>query len=133
MATLLVVGCDLLVVPQPGASTTDTAVARGAALYAAHCQVCHGDGEGAGGLPGAPSHGPDGHTWHHSDRWLIDVILNGSGEMGEMMRRMMGIPPETPRMPAWSDTLTEEDARAILASIKTWWTPEQRSIQERVR
>ena len=133
LAALLAVGCGVLVAPQPGAPATDTSVARGAVLYAAHCQVCHGDREGAGGLPGAPVHGPDGHTWHHPDRWLIDVVLNGSGEMGDMMRRMMGIPPETPRMPAWRGTLSEDEVRAILALIKSWWTPEQRAIQERAR
>jgi len=49
-----------------------------------------------------------------------------------MMRQMMGAPEGVPRMPAFKDTLTEEEARAILGYIKTWWTDEQRRHQERV-
>jgi mono/diheme cytochrome c family protein len=120
---------------QPLATTTNStsadAVQRGEALYKANCLRCHGDARtGQGGLPGVPVHGPDGHTWHHSDRNLTDIILNGSGEMGEMMRKMMGVPPETPRMPAWRGTLTQAEIADILAYIKTGWTPEQRRFQQ---
>jgi mono/diheme cytochrome c family protein len=74
-----------------------------------------------------PRHNANGHTWHHSDRQLIDTILNGSGEMGEMMRSMMGDPGV--RMPTFRGVLTEEDVKAILTYIKTWWTPEQQQFQ----
>jgi mono/diheme cytochrome c family protein len=74
-------------------------------------------------------HGSTGHTWHHSDQNLTEIILDGSGEMGAMMRDMMGIPPETPRMPAWRGKLTDDDIAAILAYIKAGWTPEQRRFQ----
>ena len=111
--------------------TAADAVQRGEMLYRAHCQRCHGDARtGAGGLPGVPVHGPDGHTWHHSDRTLTEIILDGSREKGEMMRRMMGVPPDTPRMPAWRGTLDEQDISAILAFIKAGWTPEQRRFQQ---
>ena len=107
-------------------------LAWGAALYAANCQGCHGDAHtGAGRLPHVPSHGPDGHTWHHSDRNLTEIILDGSGEMGEMMRRMQGVPEDAPRMPAWRGKVSEEDVAAILAYIKAGWTPEQREFQQR--
>jgi hypothetical protein len=79
-----------------------------------------------------PRHNANGHTWHHSDRQLTDIVLNGPGEMGEMMRRMMGASPDTPRMPAFKGALTEADVAAILAYIKTWWTEEQRQWQARV-
>jgi mono/diheme cytochrome c family protein len=79
-----------------------------------------------------PPHNANGHTWHHSDRQLTQMVLEGSGEMGEMMRRMMGVSADTPRMPAWQGTLTEEDVGAILAYIKSWWTEEQRDWQARV-
>ncbi len=46
-----------------------------------------------------------------------------------MMRRMMGVPQDAPRMPAWGDKLSDEEIDAILAFIKTWWTPEQRAAQ----
>jgi hypothetical protein len=80
-------------------------------------------------LPGAPVHGPAGHTWHHSDRNLTEIILDDSGEMGEMMRGMLNIPPETPRMPAWRGKLTDADIAAVLAYIKAGWTPEERRFQ----
>lgn len=103
-------------------------IAQGSQLYATNCQVCHGDKDGVGGLPPAPSHGNDGHTWMHSDRNLTDIILNGPGEMGEMMRQ--GVPEDAPRMPAWKGKLSEEEIRAILAYIKTFWSPERRRMQE---
>lgn len=78
-----------------------------------------------------PRHNTNGHTWHHPDCQLVDTILNGSGAMGEMMRQMMGASEDTPRMPAWKGTLTEEDVRGILSHIKTWWTQDQREFQAR--
>jgi mono/diheme cytochrome c family protein len=106
-------------------------LAHGEALYRANCQACHGDARtGEGGLPGVPVHGPSGHTWHHSDRNLTEIILDGSGEMGEMMRQMMGTPADAPRMPAWRGKLSEGDVAAILAYIKAGWTPEQRRFQQ---
>ena len=99
-------------------------------MYRANCQACHGDARtGEGALAGAPVHGSTGHTWHHSDRNLTEIIGDGSGEMGAMMRDMMRIPPETPRMPAWRGKLTDDDIAAILAYIKAGWTPEQRRLQ----
>ncbi len=104
-----------------GALPTVTADADGPAalqggeeLYVATCQRCHGDETGAGGVPGAPPHHDEGHTWHHPDAQLIDWILNGK--------------PFT-AMPAFGDRLNEADANATLAYIKTWWTDEQRAEQ----
>ena len=106
----------------------DAVLTRGSQLYATNCQVCHGDRNGVGKIPNAPIHGNDGHTWMHSDRNLIDIVMNGAGEMGEMMR--VGVPEDAPRMPAWRDKLSEEDVRDILAYIKTFWSPERRRMQE---
>ena len=47
----------------------------GEALYSTHCASCHGD-DGTGGS----ERGIEGEL-HHSDEELIDVILNGDGEM----------------------------------------------------
>lgn len=76
-----------------------------------------------------PPHNANGHTWHHPDCQLIDTVLNGSGAMGEMMRRMMGAGEETPRMPAFKGKLSEDDVAAILAHMKTFWSGEQRQFQ----
>ncbi len=105
---------------------------RGEALYNANCRSCHGGATGGQMMDIPPPHNANGHTWHHPDCQLIDIVLNGSGEMGEMMRRMMGVPEDTPRMPAFKGKLTEEEVEAILTYIKTWWTEEQRQVQARI-
>lgn len=106
--------------PIPGpspASERQSVTRRGSELYQANCQGCHGDREGRGGRAGAPPHGPAGHTWHHPDAQLREWIMEGK-------------PPGA--MPAFGGQLADGDVAAILAFIKTWWTPEQRESQEDV-
>lgn len=55
--------------------------------------------------------------------------MNGSDEVHEMMRELIQVPEDRSRMPAWRDILSEEDVRAIIAHIKTFWTEEQRRFQ----
>ena len=90
---------------------------EGSDLYAANCQVCHGDSNGAGGRGGAPIHNDRGHTWHHPDAQLRGWVLNGKLGFG------------SPGMPALGDKLTEPEVDAILTFIKSWWTAEQRDSQ----
>lgn len=78
-----------------------------------------------------PRHNASGHTWHHPDCQLKEIIKNGGDEMAAMMRRMMA-PPDAPKMPAFKDTLSDADIDAILAFIKTWWTEGQRRHQAQV-
>jgi mono/diheme cytochrome c family protein len=124
VASLALVACLGATPPSPApASTMATKVQgasvatidMGAELYAAHCQVCHGDREGRGTGPGAPPHNEAGHTWHHADAQLKDWIINGKLGFGQM--------------PAFGGKLTEPEVDAILRHIKTWWTPEQRETQ----
>ena len=99
------------------ASTPGKGSVEGSDLYAANCQVCHGDSNGAGGRGGAPIHNDRGHTWHHPDAQLPGWVLNGklgSGSAG---------------MPALGDKLTEPEVDAILTFIRSWWTTEQRDSQ----
>ncbi|MBI2316880.1 MAG: cytochrome c [Betaproteobacteria bacterium] len=131
------------------AADQEARVGRGSELYGAYCQTCHGDSRGIGGQPGVPSHGPEGHTWHHSDRNLTETILNGSSlmaqqmeeeleemrrqvgdEIVDIMRKQMGLQDGAPRMPAWRGTLADEDIDAVLAYIRTFWTPEQQRAQQ---
>ena len=90
---------------------------EGSDLYAANCQVCHGDSDGAGGTGGAPLHNKAGHTWHHPDAQLRGWVLNGKLGFG------------SPGMPALGDKLSEPEVDAILTFIKTWWTTDQRESQ----
>lgn len=124
-----VAGCAVLRPEEPPAPVQ---LERGAELYAAHCQTCHGGATGGSMMDIPPPHNANGHTWHHPDCQLVEIVRSGSGAMGEMMRRMMGVPESAPRMPAFRDTLSDEDVAAILAYIKTWWTAEQRAAQAQV-
>ena len=104
----------------------------GQQLYNANCASCHGGTSGGSMMSIPPPHNANGHTWHHADCQIIDIVLNGPGEMSDMMRQMMGAPEGVPRMPAFKGTLMEEEVVVILGYIKTWWTDEQRRHQERV-
>lgn len=100
-------------------------IAEGKPLYEVHCASCHGiDGAGAenwmianadGSYP-PPPHDATGHTWHHSDRSLVDLVANGSDF-------------EQSRMPAFGDRLGIEEIEAVLEYLKTWWGPEERAVQ----
>lgn len=63
-----------------------------------------------------PPHTNEGHTWHHSDQLLLELIANGSSF------------PQT-RMPAFGEQLTDEEISAIITYMKTWWGPEERAFQ----
>ena len=101
------------------------AAAEGEVLYRANCAVCHG-----ADLAGAPDwRVPDekgrykpppmdstGHTWHHSDQLLTDIVLNGSPDQKSAMR-------------GFSDRLSTDDVAAILAFFKSRWGPDERRFQ----
>ena len=103
----------------------------GKQVYDANCASCHGpngEGEnpsaplepGADGLFPAPPHDSTGHTWHHADSLIEQIIREG--------RIDDGFKP----MPAFGEQLTDTDIEAVMAYIKMWWTAEQRDIQEEV-
>ncbi|MCC7020830.1 MAG: cytochrome c [Ardenticatenales bacterium] len=112
------------------AGTPAAVVARGAALYAAHCASCHGANlEGQpdwkrplpdGSLP-APPHDVSGHTWHHGDGELLRIIAKG----GTIYM------PES-KMPGYERVLSDDDMRAVLTFIKSSWGPEQLDWQAQV-
>lgn len=97
----------------------------GRVLYAASCQSCHGDQQGIGRLALAPYHGPNGHTWHHADGQLLEIILDGT----KVLRESLGLPPSDLEMPPFRGELAQEEVLAVLSYIKTWWTQEQRDAQ----
>lgn len=107
-------------------------VALGKQLYATACASCHGTAlEGQpdwqrrlpnGQLP-APPHDASGHTWHHSDAFLVLVIQRGAAAYPE------GYPTD---MPAFGDTLSDREIAAILAYIKSRWPADIRARQSRL-
>ncbi|VAW74164.1 Cytochrome c [hydrothermal vent metagenome] len=95
-----------------------TRVLAGGKLYAKNCASCHGtQGQGnaqwrvklaSGNFPPPPLNGT-GHTWHHTQQWLVAFVQNGS-PLGTM--------------PAWKNKLTSEQIQSILAWAQAKW-PEQ--------
>ena len=102
---------------EPAASGTEPL--SGAQLFAARCAVCHGaQGQGAanwkirdedGRLPPPPLNG-DGHTWHHADGVLYQIVRDGGSAFGAGSN-----------MPSFGETLTPRQIIAVLEYIKTLW------------
>lgn len=110
-------------------------VVQGKAVYATHCAACHGINlEGQlnwrkrlpnGRLP-APPHDENGHTWHHPDTQLFDIVQNGL------------VPGKTAPdgyasdMPAYRNILSDHDIISVLAYIKSRWPAEALKAQKDV-
>lgn len=114
-------------------ATNPNAYEVGQAVYAQNCAACHGiNGEGQfpdnprqrdeTGRYGAPPHNENGHTWHHADDLLYQIVNEGG----------MGDPETFYPMPAFGELLSQEQIEAALFYIKTFWTEEQRQNQERM-
>lgn len=115
---------------EPGAEV----IVLGAGVYQANCATCHGvSGAGqpnwqsrqADGMLPAPPHDASGHTWHHPDAVLLDIIRRG----GEAV---YGGPGLRSGMPAFGGQLTAEEIDTVLAYIKTLWGDAEREYQERL-
>ena len=93
---------------------------KGQKLFLKNCAVCHGKfGEGAknwrkpdaqGKNPAPPLNGT-GHTWHHSNKSLINTIRNGTAKIGG-------------NMPAWKNKLSDSEIKLVLIWIKAQWPDE---------
>jgi mono/diheme cytochrome c family protein len=104
-------------------------VNTGQVIYADHCAACHGaelEGEKdwkkrrADGSLAAPPHDETGHTWHHADELLLQIISQGG----------QAFMPKgsTSNMPGYSDKISMREISAVLAFIKSRWPL---AIQER--
>ncbi len=101
-------------------------LSRGEGVYQQYCAACHGvDLEGQpdwksplpDGSLRAPPHDSTGHTWHHSDEVLMEIITKGSD------RAFGG------SMKGFADVIDEQDRLAVLEFIKSSWGPEEREFQ----
>ena len=103
-----------------GGSSDDDPVEVGRAVYEKNCLVCHGEARtGKGGLANAPVHGPEGHTWHHPDGQLRELILGS-----------LDYPQKT--MPSFVGKLTDREVDAVLEYIKSGWDAPQLEYQAEV-
>lgn len=105
-------------------------VAAGEAIYRARCAGCHGvnlEGQPdwqsrlpTGRLP-APPHDQSGHTWHHADALLLQILREGPAFYASLGA-------ETD-MPAFGTVLSDGDLAAVLAYIKSRWPAEIQARQ----
>jgi mono/diheme cytochrome c family protein len=103
-------------------------VALGELTYNQHCASCHGANlEGQpdwkkplpdGRYP-APPHDDSGHTWHHPDHLLYEIILNGGN----------GNPDQASNMPGFKGKLTGLQLVGVMDYIKSRWSTEKRQYQ----
>lgn len=105
-------------------------VELGGKLYVNNCAACHGvNGEGEpdwktpkeDGTYPAPPHSVDGHTWHHGDDLLFQIVSGGGDSLD--------IPNFKSNMPAFGGRLTGEEIVAVLTYLKSTWPEEQRRFQ----
>ena len=125
---LVVAGCDQLEQLEDNkvdtgydrASVAQFRIEQGQSLYAKNCAACHGSDAQAssdwrkrdtnGNYPPPPLDGT-AHTWHHPKTALIYTIKNGTKAIGGSM-------------PAWKDTLSDEEIESIILWLQSKW-PEQ--------
>jgi len=99
-------------------------VALGEKIYARACAGCHGANlKGQAGWRNnrtlAPAHDASGHTWHHPDYLLVQLVRDGTVRMGGTM-------------PAFGDTLSERDILAVLSFIKSRWPARIREAHDSI-
>ena len=112
-----------------------TLVMRGKPIYANYCAACHGiNMQGQpnwrqrmpnGRLP-APPHDKTGHTWHHPDDLLVDMVKNG---LVPGRTAPLGYQSD---MPAYGAILSDEEIVAVIAYIKSSWPPKVLAAQKEV-
>lgn len=116
------------------ADTDLAVVARGERVYAEHCASCHGvalEGQpdwrrrDANGLLPAPPHDASGHTWHHADDLLFEIVKYGPA-------RVIDDPTYRSAMPPYESILSDDDIIAALSWIKSRWPDEERKWQEEI-
>lgn len=121
-------------IPRPSAPplpTLDAAqVSLGAQVYQSACASCHGaNGEGepewktpkADGAYPAPPHDASGHTWHHGDGLLYQIISDGGASLD--------VPGFQSNMPAFGPVLSDAEIRAVLDYLKSTWPEQERETQ----
>lgn len=141
LATLasLLLACDMagspsgVVMPVPPRNLDPETLNIGKVVYDKHCKRCHGlDGKGSsnwraqgpdGKYPPPPLDGT-GHTWHHPQVVLVNVIKDGSpGGMGNM--------------PAFRDKISDAEVDAVITWLQSLWSEQayqewfQRDISHR--
>jgi len=105
--------------PKPGTGRwySQDEVVRGKEIFATNCASCHGQNAEAtpnwktldanGNYPPPPLNGT-AHAWHHPLSVLKMVIEEGGEPVGGVM-------------PAWGDTLSDQQIMEVIASFQSYW------------
>ncbi len=110
-------------------------ITNGQALYAENCAACHGaqlQGQpnwqtpDENGTMRAPPHDASGHTWHHDNQLLFDYTWLG----GQQSLAARGVTGFSSNMPAFQDTIIQEDVWDILGYIRSTWPEYERRLQD---
>lgn len=113
----------------------DRDLANGKTLYTETCATCHGaqlQGQpnwqtpDENGIMPAPPHDASGHTWHHDNQLLFDYTWLG----GQQTLETRGVTGFASNMPAFKDTLTQDDVWDILGYIRSTWPEHERRVQD---
>lgn len=100
-------------------------VQAGSSIYAENCASCHGaalEGQDDWRMPNsngrakAPPHDASGHTWHHPDIQLFQIVKYGTAAL-------VGNGYESD-MAGYEDILSDEDILNVMAYIKSTWPDE---------
>ncbi len=102
----------------PGRLYTAAQLELGKSLYLHHCASCHGDAAAGtsdwrkadlnGYYPPPPLNGT-AHGWHHPLNVLERTIAVGGVPLGGVM-------------PGFSDKLSQDEARAVIAYFQSFWS-----------
>ena len=128
--SLTIIGSVILIVyliPLIAIAESPSPEAKGKLLFKQNCEVCHGlDGRGEnplkpmGGMKDdgvylAPAINGTGHTWHHPDGMIFDIIKNGSFAKESPMR-------------GFKEKFADEDINLIMNYFKTMWPEKIRTM-----
>lgn len=118
---------------EPTSVASANVITEGRTLYESYCASCHGfalEGQAdwkennPDGSFRAPPHDETGHTWHHSDAYLVESIKLG----GVRLPANIGVSA----MPAYADILTDAQIDAILGYIKSDWPDDILASQQSI-
>ncbi|RBP28337.1 mono/diheme cytochrome c family protein [Marinobacter pelagius] len=133
VASLVLFAAPVAGMTSGGSATSESVpakLAEGRQVYEQSCASCHGwQGEGAAnwqkpdeaGERPPPPHDETGHIWRHSDAMLFRMIAEGWRHPFNKTDRLT--------MPAFRDTLTDQEIQAVIEYLKTFWDEDQRRYQ----
>ncbi len=140
LASIAILGAIAYVAMRPASRAfidpADRAMVQaGRVVYTNYCASCHGERlQGQpdwrrrlpnGRLP-APPHDESGHTWHHADALLVDMVKNG------LVPGRTAPDGYASDMPAYGEILSDEEILAVLAYIKSAWPPDILKVQKEI-